>query len=400
MTHDSGVSRRAVLKRGTMGLAASAIGFSGNAGARGRLKVPDDFGSVQAAVDAASPGDTVYVDGGTYREQVFVGKDLTLVGNGATLEASDSMDSVSIPESAGSTWEPLVFAYGGDLAGGGVSGPGTVDVSVSGFEIDGRSIQPTANRKVGIFYRNASGRVSGNSVSQLGVGGKETMGILAYGDSSVVVESNDVREFERGGIGANGNGGQHPSPSVVVRNNAVDSGSAPGVAWGPNGVQIGYGASGRVAGNTIANCRYAETAASRWFGSGVLIFESDGVQVQRNTLQNNDVAVAVSSWGFFRESADNCKITRNVVRDALIGVNLRARTFGAGDSSVSNSKVVNNDLDGGEIGDTGVLLGVTQADDGYRAEMRNNKVIRNSVTGFETTFTDEGSATKARAFEP
>ncbi|NIA11877.1 MAG: hypothetical protein GWP10_19660 [Nitrospiraceae bacterium] len=42
-----------------------------------------DFTSIQAAVDAASAGDTIEVRSGTYVENVDVDKRLTLVGEGA-----------------------------------------------------------------------------------------------------------------------------------------------------------------------------------------------------------------------------------------------------------------------------------------------------------------------------
>lgn len=400
MTHDTFSStRRGALSAGVVGFVGVTAGLVGVASAKQPIRVPGEYSSIQAAVDAANPGDTVLVDGGTYREQVFIDKDLDLRGMDATIEAVDSPVAVEIVESPGSTWEPMVFAYGGSLASGSVSGSGTVDVSITGFELDGRSTQPTARRKAGILYRNADGHVAENDVHHLGVGGKETMGILAYGNSTVRIEGNVVSEFERGGIGANGDGGAHPSPSVEVLGNDLDAVSAPYEGWAPNGVQVGYGATGRVERNAIRNCRWA-TDTDSWLASGVLVFESDGVSVRRNTLEHNDVAVAVSSWGWLLDSADNCKITGNESDNSLIGVNLRAQTFDVQDSSVSNTKVVDNTLTGGSLGETGILVSRYDPDDGYDARMRNNKIIRNHITGFTTSFEDSGTATKAHAFEP
>lgn len=47
------------------------------------ITVPRDYPTIQSAIDAASPGDTIKVLPGTYTEQVTIGKDLTLVGSGA-----------------------------------------------------------------------------------------------------------------------------------------------------------------------------------------------------------------------------------------------------------------------------------------------------------------------------
>jgi pectin methylesterase-like acyl-CoA thioesterase len=46
--------------------------------AKGSLVVPRDFPTIQAAVDAAAPGDTINIQSGIYTEEVVIGKDLNL----------------------------------------------------------------------------------------------------------------------------------------------------------------------------------------------------------------------------------------------------------------------------------------------------------------------------------
>src|SRR6266700_3938311 len=61
----------------------SSVGLSGAAHAATRtIVVPRDFPTIQAAVDAAAPGDTINVKAGTYTEEVVIGKDLNLRGAG------------------------------------------------------------------------------------------------------------------------------------------------------------------------------------------------------------------------------------------------------------------------------------------------------------------------------
>jgi nitrous oxidase accessory protein NosD len=406
-------SRRTILKTiaasgvslaGLTGLSSAKPGNRGRGRRRCDIVVPADEPTIQAGVDAASAGETVCVTtaGSPYTEQVVINKDLSLVGvDSPTVTPPGSPDAFTIPES-GPSWEPILFAFGGVESGGSVSGSTVVDVDITGFTIDGGGTQPDARRKPGILYRNAVGAVSNNTVANLGVGGKQTFGILAYGNSEVAIWNNTIREYERGGIGCVGDGGTHPSPTADIRGNSVTGSTGIGEAWGPNGIQIGYGADGTITGNEVTDNRYADEAFT---ASGIIVFESDDVQIRRNTVTNSDVGIAVGSWGWFRPTAANTKVMQNSVREANAGVLLRAVSypgFSDVDASVSNSKVINNtvsDPDPTDI-DTGIAVQLIDLSPNYDPVVENNKVIRNSVTGFETQVDEGGTGTKIHAIEP
>jgi parallel beta-helix repeat protein len=44
------------------------------------LTVPDDYLTIQAAINASNPGDTIFVRAGTYNEHLIVGKSVSLIG--------------------------------------------------------------------------------------------------------------------------------------------------------------------------------------------------------------------------------------------------------------------------------------------------------------------------------
>ena len=405
--------RRTILKGiGVSGL--SIVGFGGAVSAQpnGRssganrcdIRIPDDEPTIQDGVDAADTGDTVCVKatGGPYTEQILINKDLTLRGvNDPTIQPPASPGGFTIPES-GPAWEPIVFAFGGTDSGGNVSGSGVIDVDISGFTIDGTGTQPDARRKPGILYRNADGEISSNTVENMGVGGKETFGILAYGNSTVGIVNNSISDYERGGIGVVGDGGAHPSPTADIRGNTVTGSTGIGEAWGPNGIQIGYGADGKIINNDVSDNRFADGA---YTASGIIIFESNGVQVKRNTVTNSDVGIACGSWGWFLPTADNTKIVQNEVNEANAGILLRAVAYDGysqHDPSVSNTKVTNNTVTDPDTTDTdaGIAVQAIDQDPSYDPVVDNNKVIRNSITGFEEQVIEGGDGTKIQASEP
>ena len=47
------------------------------------LRVPQDYKSIQKALDEADPGDTVFVDDGTYKESIVLRDDIVLIGSSA-----------------------------------------------------------------------------------------------------------------------------------------------------------------------------------------------------------------------------------------------------------------------------------------------------------------------------
>ena len=118
------------------GLAIAALTIASPVFATADTHVVHPGESIQAAVDAASPGDTIVVTPGTYRESVRIGTDgLTLRAHGpVTLKPPKySHSGCYLPEHVGicvvpSDFDPNTFTYGGNRVR---------DVTVSGFRVVG-----------------------------------------------------------------------------------------------------------------------------------------------------------------------------------------------------------------------------------------------------------------------
>ena len=75
-------------------------------GSQGVTLVPGVYSSIQAAIDAAADGDSIYIAGGTYREQLTIrGKQLDLMG--ATDEDGSSLVTLESPDAENLDVEPV-----------------------------------------------------------------------------------------------------------------------------------------------------------------------------------------------------------------------------------------------------------------------------------------------------
>ena len=143
----------------------SAVTFQPAQAAPLTIIVPDNYPTIQAAINHASSGDTIFVKKGTYEECVSVNKSLSLIGEDKTKTTIK-----------------------GDWALG-----GTVvlldhdDVTVSGFTIQSNADNTHGTSIRGVHLLNAGGcTVSGCIFSRVG------KGIWLYGSSGNTIEDNSV----------------------------------------------------------------------------------------------------------------------------------------------------------------------------------------------------------------
>ena len=123
------------------------------------LNVPGDYATIQAAINAASPGDTILVQSGTYKENIDVNKQLTLQG-------VDTGSGLPVVDDADGPRDVITLSADGCILQGFVArnsqhGAGIVVIS-SGNTISGNTF---TRNLIGIFLGGTDNTVSGNTVT-------------------------------------------------------------------------------------------------------------------------------------------------------------------------------------------------------------------------------------------
>jgi hypothetical protein len=280
------------------------------------------YTTVQAAVNAASPGDTVYLCGTTpYKEQVIITKSITLTGGtGATIAAPSPWVASADPLPPQFTSDGLlapqaiVFAWGKG-----------VHVTISGLTIAGPlpGNGGCASEEFGILViGGASARISHDAVTNIADANSQLYG-CQYGigigighrywptpgysankledfTGSATITHTTVSGYQKDGIDIDG-----PGSWARVSGNTI-TGTGPASAFGkiiaPNGIEVARGASAQIAGNTVSGNQYSGLAGAGSAAVGVLIYGGCGspltkhVVVTENRLVNNDVGVWLGNY--------------------------------------------------------------------------------------------------------
>lgn len=210
------------------------------------IRVPVDHATIQAAVDAASPGDIVHVRAGTYAERVVI------TTPGLRLHAAGE-----------------VLLDGTALGGIGIHVLGTVaealtDVEVAGFEV--------AHFERGIVVERASGaRVRRNDVHHI----LDRMAPLALGEGTGIdLATSFATEVSGNRLHHNGDSGLQirlGSTESLVRANSIYANGSQAPTYGGRGILV--------TGNATEHNRILENDIRDNLGRGVLIARPAGVGV-------------------------------------------------------------------------------------------------------------------------
>jgi hypothetical protein len=256
---------------------------------------PTAYVTIQAAVNAANPGDTVKVCPGLYQEQVTIGAGK----NNVKLESVKHWQA-AIRYPAGLLTDPKAVVLVTQATGVGIKeftieGPwqDTSDCSSTrhyGIRVDsGGSAKIESNHITQIQDAISALRGCQDGVAiQVGRQAQSTTG-------SAEIVHNVIDKFQKNGPTIDGVGS-----FGKVQENTIDGGGDHNIT-AKNGVQVGRGASAKVEKNRIFNHYYtgagpppASDANDSNDATGILVFNvTGGVTVHENTLYLNDIGFEI-----------------------------------------------------------------------------------------------------------
>jgi nitrous oxidase accessory protein NosD len=308
---------------------------------------PDaQFTTIQAAIDAASPGANIHVCAGTYAEQLSISKPISLSGDNGVVIQPSGVVANSTGTASGQPIAAIILVQE------------TPDVNISDLIVDGANgdIKGCAPDFIGIFYRNASGEISRVPVRNVKLaaslnGCQSGSGILVQsggGAASIVtVENSSIHNYQKNGITANEFG-----TKVRIEGNVV-TGVGPTTGAAQNGIQIGFGAAGSIERNTVANHIWSpciSTTVCDFSASDILVVQSDRVKLDQNRAGISQVGIAVL--------ANHAQVTGNRVFDTQVfdGIQLVGN-----DNDAESNRIVHSD-------ESGVFI-----------QGNNNVVVQNTI---------------------
>ncbi len=306
----------------------------------------DNFSSIQAAVDAASPGDTVLVYPGTYEEAVKIDKSLTLLGAKAGVDARtrDTSSGESILD--GANLAPGLGVVGFTIA------DGVSDVIIDGFEI--------------CNYPTHTNPGDGSAVAAFSYG-TDNLGL-----SRITIQNNYMHDLGWNGV-------------LVWSNNEV--------------IQTDF----TIQFNLIGEAPYAGIELTNVINSGVLNNEI----IAPTTIVNDPgdagvgIEIAVRAYaGISMTAGTNVLVEGNEITGAFAdgsraGINLLSRSYaGSINATLSGVVVGGNTVSGGTNVRAGILVVAERRGDGP-AQITNlmveNNILEGNKVGLEVEDKDGGT---------
>jgi len=250
--------------------------------------VPVNYPTITAAIAAASPGDTIIVQSGTYCESPIINKPLTLEGENS---ANTVVVGTGTPNATGKAYAvvPNVFTVTAD------------NVKISGFTITSFNYSAQPQFPNGIVIEANNCVVTGNNIVNT------FTGVFFSDESSIVVDNNNITDSHENGVISYGG-----YNNTITNNNVVSNVAKDGITT--------EGYSYNISGNNISGSPYGLGMASTYS----VVF--------KNNISDDNVAA------LWLVGSDNM-VAANYLSNSTYGIYL-VPYFGL----ASNNTIYHNDL--------------------------------------------------------
>lgn len=242
---------------------------------------------IQQAIDLGAAGDSVTIHAGNFPEQVVINKaNITLNGAGSssTIIKPNTVTANTTKLSNGASADAILLIDG-------VSG-----VSIQSLRVDGSTAAFNActPEYYGVYFRNGAGTLNNSDIRNVyhpSAGGCQgVIGVLVHsntGSNAVNLTNNSITNYGKNGVTCNLVTGATSLTCNVTGNTVTGRGPLGSGEAAQNGVQIGFGATGVVNGNTISNNSYTPFTT---IATGILLYQADA-DAANNTLSENQVGL-------------------------------------------------------------------------------------------------------------
>ena len=287
------------------------------------------YGSIQAAVTAATSGNTIHVVPGTYPESVLVNIPLTLDGgNGTKPVISGLAPADYIVKVAGASdvvLNNLEINGGGSAVGNNGFSRG-IWITGSGTDIDPVEVKNSIVKN--IWSTSLSAAIDIDSTSY------------------VLINNTDVSGFQKRGI-------RFTNSSGKVFDGDVMGESVDGTTRVQNLINLWGGSTVEIYGNTLHNAKTLTGSPSLWDSPAVFISSFGGngassANVHDNEIYNGDTGIVVGSKyagtiddpsGVLNTDTSSATVTNNYFHNLNWGINFERET---GSAVVNENKFENN----------------------------------------------------------
>ena len=355
------------------------------------------FSTIQAAINFSNAGEVIYVEPGTYTEQLQIQKAITVQGTAPGVIVQ-SPSSLPLSFTTSAEHHPIIYVHD------------TNDVSLVDLTVDGGGLGNTYNydRFDGVAYYNAGGTIQNNTIRDITDtpldGMQRGVGIYAYNaDGSprtLDVIGNTILDYQKNGMALSGN-----NLVVDVENNTV-TGAGPTNQIAQNGIQVSYGATGKVIGNTVSGNywtgKYAgpgnndpATDPNADSAAGILIYEpgSSALDISNNTLTDNQIGIASVAAASLNIHDNTIQGPDHIGYGYPVGIMITDESGWSTDVGLgTNGSITGNEI---TLNDYGILL-LDTAGSAANVEVHQNSITSNRLYGIynsvfnssQTTYTD------------